>query len=194
MAYTSAPGPSRIDKFLPDYDFAASYGIRINAPASVVYAQLLKLDLNQLWVVRLLMTLRLGRRMENRPVPGDLPQRLRGTGFVLLEETLGEEMVIGVAGKFWRPDGGRVMELTANDFSEFSRPGYAKAAWNFRLQADSPKSTALSTETRIKCFGPGALLRFRIYWALIRPFSGSMRQAMLNKIRTEAESLAREAS
>lgn len=194
MANISVSGPSRIDRLLPDYDFTAAYGIRIKAPASVVYAQLLKLDLNQLWLVRFLMTLRLGRRIESRRLPGNLPERLRGTGFVLLDEAVDEEMVIGVAGKFWRPDGGRFMELNANDFVSFSPPGLAKAAWNFRLQAESPATTILSTETRIKCFGTEALWRFRIYWNLIRPFSGLMRQAMLNKIRTEAESTAREAS
>ena len=86
-----------------------------------------------------------------RGEPGDLRQRLQGTGFVILDEVPGEELVIGVAGKFWRPDGGRCMGLTADDFAGFSRPGYAKVAWNFKLRAESPERTVLSTETRVKC-------------------------------------------
>ena len=50
------------------------------------------------------------------------------TGFVILDEVREQELVIGVAGRFWRPDGGRCVDLNASDFVEFSRPGYAKAA------------------------------------------------------------------
>ena len=135
------------------------------------------------------MTIRTGKRLPRNRAPGDLAQRLQGTGFVILDEVPGEELVIGVAGKFWRPDGGRCMGLTADDFAGFSRPGYAKVAWNFKLQANSPaESTVLSTETRIKCFGRAALWKFRLYWGLVGPFSGLMRKAILEQVKTAAES------
>jgi hypothetical protein len=85
----------------------------------------LRSDFNDLWVVRLLMTIRTGKRPPRSRVPGDLHQRFQGTGFVILDEVPNEEFVIGVAGRFWRPDGGRCLDLTADDFGEFSRPGYA---------------------------------------------------------------------
>lgn len=68
------------------------------------------------------------------------------------------------------------MELTAKDFAPFSRSGFAKVAWNFKLRADSPLSSVLSTETRIKCFAQAALWKFRLYWSLVGPFSGFMRK------------------
>jgi hypothetical protein len=46
-----------------------------------------------------------------------------------LDDIPGEEIVIGVAGKFWRPDGGRCLDLTAEDFAEFSRAGYASPSY-----------------------------------------------------------------
>ena len=107
--------------------------------------------------------------------------RLQGTGFVILAEVPDEEIVIGVAGRFWRPDGGRCLGLTADDFAVYSRPGYAKVAWNFRLRADSPENTVLSTETRIKCFGLAALWKFRLYWSRVGPFSGLIRRQFLGK-------------
>jgi hypothetical protein len=140
MANTSKEVRPRIDEILRHHDFSASYDIRVNAPASVVYERLLTLDFSSLWLVRLLMTVRSGKRFPQSSVPADLRQRLRGTGFVILAETSGEELVIGVAGQFWRPDGGRCMDLTADHFAGFSRPGYAKVAWNFRLRADSQYS------------------------------------------------------
>ena len=174
-----------------DSRFQCRYEIRINAPASVVYQCLLRLDFSELWPVRLLMTVRSGRLLPRNRAPSDLRQRLLGTGFVMLAEVPGDELVIGVAGRFWRPDGGRCMELTAKDFAGFSRPGYAKVAWNFKLRAESPESTLLSTEIRIKCFGRSALWKFRIYWRLVGPFSGLIRKTILKQVKTVAESQAK---
>jgi hypothetical protein len=83
---------------------------------------------------------------------------------------------------------GRCMELAAEDFAGFSRSGHAKVAWNFKLRAETPESTLLSTETRIKCFGKTALWKFRIYWSVVGPFSGLIRKAILQQVKTEAES------
>lgn len=127
--------------------------------------------------------------MPRNRTPGDLRQRLQGTGFVILEEVPDDEIVIGVAGRFWRPDGGRCMDLTASNFMEFSRPGYAKVAWNFRLSAESPETgiTILSTETRIQCFGRSASWKFGAYWSVVGPFSGLIRKAILKQVKAKAE-------
>lgn len=191
---TTAPDRPRIDEFLPLYDVSASYEVPIRAPRSVVYQCLLRSDFNDLWVVRLLMTIRTGKRPPRSRIPGDLPQRFQGTGFIILSEVPNEEIVIGVAGRFWRPVGGRCLDLTADDFAGFSRPGYTKAAWNFRLRMESPECTVLSTETRVKCFGRAALWKFRFYWSLVNSFSGLIRKAILKQVKTEAESTLTEGS
>ena len=95
---------SRIVDFLPDHDFSAFYEIRVKAPASVVYERLLSLDFSKLWLVRILMMVRSGKRLPRDVVSGDLRQRLQGTGFVILAEVPNEELVIGVAGRFWPGD------------------------------------------------------------------------------------------
>ena len=177
-----------IVKFLPHADFAAAREICIEAPAAVVYERLLATDFYTSWIVRLLMSLRTGRRIRQQPRPaGDLRQRFERTGFAVLAERPNEEVVIGVAGKFWRPDGGRHLNLRADDFLEFSRPGEAKAAWNFRLKPGKLQGTVLSTETRIACFGRAARWKFGCYWALIAPFSSVIRKAILRRVKAEAE-------
>jgi hypothetical protein len=108
----------------------------------------------------------------------------------MLAEVPNEELLMGIAGRFWRPDGGRCLDLTFGDFVEFARPGYAKVAWNFSLRADSSEETVLSTETRTKCFGSAARWKFRIYWFLIYPFSGLIRNAILNRVKSDAESVS----
>jgi len=188
MFPTSNEARSRIDDFLPVYDLSADYGIRINAAASVVYECLLRADFNELWVVRLLMSLRTGRRIPRNQNSGGLRRCLQGTGFVLLADVPEKEIVLGVAGKFWRFDGGRCLDLAPGGFTEFSRPGYAKAVWDFRLNPESSRSTVLSTETRIQCFGAEALRKFRAYWSFVGPFSGLIRKAILKQAKAKAES------
>ena len=100
MANPSIEDHPRIDEFLPTHDFVAAYEISINAPVSVVYECLLRRDFRQAWRVRLLMTLRSGNRQPRSRGPTDLRQRLHGTGFVRLAEVFGDELVIGVAGRF----------------------------------------------------------------------------------------------
>jgi hypothetical protein len=183
---------SLIDKFLPTYDFHAMYQIRVDAPPATVYQALLHAEIGDHWLTRLLMTLRTGKRMQRNRAPGDLPQRLQGSGFVVLEELPNDEIVIGVAGRFWRPDGERCMDIKAANFTEFSRTGYAKAVWNFLLRAEPAAATAttatiLSTETRIQCFG-SALWKFRLYWTIVGPFSGLIRHVILRQVKIKAES------
>ena len=127
-----------IDECLPTHDFSAVYEIGIDAPAPVIYERLLSSDFSELWLVRLLMSIRSGRRLPRNRVPTGLRHRLHGTGFVILAEVPNEEIVIGVAGQFWRPDGRRCLEFTPDNFAGFSPPGHAKAAWNFKLRAESP--------------------------------------------------------
>jgi len=178
---------SLIDEFLPTHDFSATYEICISAPRYVVYRTLLRSDFSRVRLLRLLMALRTGKWMPRNAEPKDLRQRLEGSGFFILAEVPDQEVVIGVAGRFWRPDGGRCTELTSEEFPRFSRPGYAKVAWNFRLQPTSAETTVLSTETRIKCFGQEALWKFRLYWSLVGPFSGLIRKAILRQVKSEAE-------
>jgi hypothetical protein len=162
--------------------------IRINAPASIVYESLFWLDFNDVWLVRILETVRTGKLIVRSRVPTHLHQRLESTGFVILAEVPNKELVMGIAGRFWRPDGGRCMDLTADDFVGFVRAGYAKVAWNFSMRADSAEQTVLSTDTRIKCFGSTARWKFRIYWSLIYPFAGLIRKTILRRVKSEAES------
>lgn len=89
---------------------------------------------------------------------------------------------------FWRPDGGRYLYLTANDFVGFSLAGYAKAALNFKVRKESAESTFLSTETRIQCLDSTSLWKFRLYWSVVGPFSGIIRKAILKQVKVDAES------
>ncbi len=175
----------KIDEVMPDYDVRTYHRVRIAASAKETWRALLSSDLAESLLVRILMSVRSGR-IVRRGRAHSLQERLAGTGFMELTSLPPEEIVIGVAGRFWRPDGGRRFDLTPSDFLPFSRPGYAKAAWNFAIEAQGA-GCILSTETRVKCYGPDARRKFRAYWTVVKPFSGLIRRAMLEQVKRAAE-------
>jgi hypothetical protein len=75
----------------------------------------------------------------------------------------------------------------AADFRTFDEPGWAKAAWNFRVEPAPAGGATLSTETRVRCTDARSRRTFRRYWWIVRPFSGLIRIELLRAIRREAE-------
>ena len=104
-----------------------------------------------------------------------------------LEEDPGRELVFGIAGKFWRYDGGLRRLADRQAFLDFAEEGFVKAAWNLRIDDERAEVCRLSTETRIAYFGPAARRKFRLYWTFIGPFSGAIRTGILRGVRRRAE-------
>jgi hypothetical protein len=158
----------------------------MGAPAARVWEALERHEFAAAGVGRLLMALRgYGRRRTAAATPGTLAERLERFGFVALERVEGRELLFGIAGRFWLPRGG-LRRLTRDQFLGFAEEGFVKAVWNLEVQERGKGSSELSTETRVLCFGDAARRRFRAYWALIGPFSGLTRRAMLRAIGREA--------
>ena len=107
-------------------------------------------------------------------------------GFAILGEKPDEEVLLGLAGKFWTLSG-CLQKINADNFREFDTEGYAKAAWNFALTKTGKGEILLGTETRVKCSDEASLASFRFYWRFIQPFSGLIRQEMLRLIKQKAE-------
>ncbi len=183
----------KIDEFLPQYHKRAQYEIEVRASAAQTYAALLNADFSDSWIVRTLMRIRGYGSKTRKPSSGSLLDRMRAQGFTLLAEIPEQEVVLGVIGRFWRPDGG-LLRKPASEFRHFDEPGYARAAWNFSLTKKSEQVTLLATETRIQTFGPAARRLFAAYWTLVEPFSGLIRKAMLKQVKRSAESIRAQAS
>jgi hypothetical protein len=178
-----------IDELMPRFDEFERHQIVISATPAVVYAALHRVDLLGSRVIRWLLMLRslpaaLRRPRDRRPrVPITLGRMLEG-GFVLLGERAERELALGVVGRFWTAAGTRVT-LDAEGFRAFDAPGYARVVWDFRL-VEEAGGTRLSTETRIVCTDARSRRRFRLYWRVIRPFSGLLRIALLRAVAREA--------
>jgi hypothetical protein len=202
---------SLIDEYLPVYDWSERHSLTVLAPASAVHAALRTADLAKSPVVRALLELRalparwrqsdLGthdpfsdkRTSELRARAGRATlDSFQKRGFTILDERRGEELLIGLVGRFWTMDGG-ICETDSERFRAPLDAGTARVAWNFATTAlDGGKAALLTTETRIQAADAASRKSFARYWLFIRPFSGLIRRLMLRAIGDEAERAASE--
>jgi hypothetical protein len=188
---TTATSPMLIDSFAPRPDAVETHSIVINAPRETVYRTLMTADLGQSFIVKSLLAL--------RSIPGFIAgpcampqnrkitmQTLMNSGFGLLVEKPGKEIVLGVTGRFWRP-AGNVSSFNRPDFDRAVPAGFARGVWNFSVTEQIPGQTILTTETRVTCGDPASRRKFLGYWLVVRPFSGLIRLIMLKSVRKMAE-------
>ena len=180
-----------IDSFAPNPDAAETHRIAIAAPPEVVYRTLWTADLGHSPIIKLLLALRsLPGFIAHHSLPENQAitlQTIIDSGFGLLAEDPDQELVLGVTGRFWRAAG----NLSPFDRADFEKPvaaGFARAVWNFSLRDSQHDRTILATETRIICGDDSSRRKFRVYWILVRPFSGLIRQLMLRAVKHECES------
>jgi hypothetical protein len=179
-----------IDEWMPVWDVVERHETRIRAPREAVWQTVRTLDFTRSPIIGALFALRslpglLSGRARKRALGTTMDGLLRN-GFVLLGERPGEELLIGVVGRFWRPSGD-IVRLTADEVRAFDRPGYAIGTWDFTL-ADDGDAIRLATETRVRCTDEASRRSFRRYWTVVGPFSALIRREMLRSIRNAAES------
>ena len=175
-----------LDDFLCAYEFSERHQLEIHAVPEQVDRALREVSLAEIPVARALWWLRRFGRGDpgvRRPfldpaLPGAVP----------LDDVLGEGVVIGLTGQFWRLRGSRDPERprTAVEFLAYDRPDMCKAVLDFRIERLGPGQCRLSTETRVHVADPAARRAFRRYWLVIRPFSGLTRILFLRAVRRQA--------
>lgn len=178
----------KLDELMPRPDVAASYQTRVKASLKRTREAMRDADFSQLPLTRILMGLRkLGWGRQKAEEAASQEERLRPAGFISLPTGSENEVLLGVVGRFWRPDSGTVCGLSAEEFIAFEREGFAKAMWNFTVERESESVTCLATETRVLAYGISARRKFRAYWLLVGPFSGLIRKEMLRMVKRKAE-------
>ena len=189
-------GGRLIDDYLPDFDAVERHATVVRARPERVWAALRSTDFGRSPLIGGLLALRAlpswlaapfgARRRSAQRGRGLTLDAIVSVGFALLDERPGRELVLGVEGRFWTLRG----DLRSTDAARFRgplAPGFARAAWDFRVEPLEDGRTRLSTETRVRCADRAARRRFRPYWSLVRPGSGLIRRAMLAAIRRAAE-------
>jgi hypothetical protein len=169
-----------VDEFLPEFDFSNEIGTVVAADAATTWDALMDADLIELGrrrpLVGLLGAIRILPEVVWQRLHGEHPPAapehltLRDTtklpmsgGWVLLGETPGVEIALGLVGKFWRP----VIEFAEVDapaFKDFAQPGFAKTVYALGTRGRENGKTLLWAIMRTATTDEHARTLFRRYW------------------------------
>lgn len=172
--------------YLPSFSFYEKHESGdLAAPSEAIIAAVWALDMRDDRVTRALLWLR------ELPVTiGYLLRRDRQRGprapfgfhnFTPLTRT-SHEVSMGLAGRFWRPDGGRVLVPGADDFIRIDDLSLAKLVLRFAVIEHAEGRRTLRTETFVYCGTTRTRLLFTPYWLAIRLASGWIRRRMLASV------------
>ena len=179
---------TRLDEFMPVWQFNERHTIRIDAPPARVYEAIRNVRAGEISLFNALTWIRRG----GRPLPesilnaGDTAALLdvaTRSGFVYLADDAPREVVIGTV--VMHPPGARA-PLTPETFKTSLPPGYAIAAMNFAVAPDGPKASLVSTETRVFANSSVGRRRFARYWRVIYPGSALIRLMWLRAVKRRA--------
>jgi hypothetical protein len=170
------------DEFLPVYDVSDAVATVAYADRETTWRALLEVDLLKLGreapVVGMLGALRMLPEIVGHVLHGERPakppesMRLRDLpsipmyqgGWILLGERPGQEIALGLVGKFWRPVIEFARIANADEFREFDEPGFAKTVYDLSLRELDPNRTLLSGLMRTATTDDHARRWFRRYW------------------------------
>jgi len=179
---------TRLDQFVPRWQFDEFHRLRVKAPAARVYDAMKHVKANEIFLFRTLTWIRRGGRQAPESIlnAGErepLIDVALHNGFVSLADDPPKELVVGTV--VVHPPGARGT-LTPETFRAKLPPGYALAAMNFIVTPDGPNAALVSTETRVFATSPDARRRFAAYWRVIYPGSALIRRMWLRAIRNRA--------
>ena len=158
-----------INGWLPTFDVGERHEIEVPLPPEEALRRALAAPAAPDRVVRFLFRLR-GLRPE-----GSIQHFMAANGFTVLEHSA-TAYVVGLVAR-----GRRLPLADSAAWRAAARPGTVKIAADFRAEA-APGGARLITETRVSAADRPALVRFRLYWLLVAPFSKLIRRRWLRAI------------
>ena len=182
---------SRIDEFMPVFQFSEFHQRRIRAGHARVFESIRDVTAGEIPLFGFLTGIRNpGRFFEPQPdgilnprAATPILEEARASGFFILAEEEPREIVLGTYLSV--PSGASTPP--SEDFLRLSAPGYVKATMNFRVETRPDDHCVLTTQTRVLATGPAAARRFAVYWRLIYPGSALIRRMWLLAIARRAE-------
>lgn len=188
--HTSA-GTSRLDAFLPAYDFEEVHSVRVHAPpdrAMEAVRQVTFADLGVMQTLGRIRAVAMGNLKDTAaPPPKPVIELISTfkTGFFPLENT-DREFIFGMAGQPWN-NAARPARLKPDEFPSWMLPGNVKIASNLLVEDAGNGWSRVVTETRVLATDDSARRTMARYWRLIYPGSAMIRKSMLNAIQVRAE-------
>ena len=177
-----------LDAFMPHPDIRERFDTIVKAPAGVVLETACQLDLQRIWLVRLIFRMRevLMRAPASAPrQPRGILAEMLGLGWGLLHRD-DRLVVVGARCQPWRGD----VVFTAippAEFAWYHEPEQVKIAWTLEAEALGPAETRFSHETRAAATDDAARRRFLGYWRWARFGIIAIRYLMMPAVRRDAE-------
>jgi len=172
-----------VDDFLRVYDVSDAVATVVEADVATTWDALMEVDLIDVGrrrpLVGVLGALRVLPDLVSRVLHGEssasAPEHLRFRdmtslppeqgGWILLGDRPGDEIALGLVGKFWRP----MIEfanVTPETFRDFAQPGYAKTIYSLSVRRLGERETLLSGMMRTATTDEHARRWFRRYWTI----------------------------
>jgi hypothetical protein len=192
--FAELPSPSLIASFMPAFSIRQVDRVAVAASPGHAYAAARTLDMSEVGFARLLFQLRvvpdrIAAAFRDQSYPplrssgiDDITRA--GSGFLLLGEEPGREVVVGAVGKFWQP-AIEYASVTPAGFTAFDRPGFGKLAWCIRIDPREGGGSWVGFELRVGATDAQSLARFKRYWWIIGRFSHAIRRSFLGKLVEE---------
>jgi hypothetical protein len=196
------------DDFLPVFDVSDELALVVEADVATTWNALLDADLIDVGrrrpLVGVLGALRALPQIASELLHGErppaAPERLglrdltklpsSAGGWILLGERSGEEIALGLVGKFWRPII-EYAELDAAEFKQFADPGYAKTIYALGVRPVLDGQTLLWGQMRTATTDEHARRWFRRYWTLgVGSGAHVLVNGLLDVVRENAEGKA----
>jgi hypothetical protein len=181
---------SLLEAAMPEWHWCETYGVWLPVTAAEALESMKDIPPNEVRLLRTLIELRnlpgrlVGRARFGKSMSGSVPlyEQIRRFGFSSLGETQASEVAFGLIDQSWKVTGGKRASISdAEDFAQFSEPGFVKIGANLRAQP-ARGGTFLSTQTRVLATDARTRRVFAAYWLVIGPFSGLIRRSWLSAV------------
>jgi len=192
--------PMLIEDALPDFDAVRREHAVIPGRREIAWHAVMAADFLDAWrdnrVVSALFAARAaaeratsvvqGRAYSEPPVPESLRLAdMEHSGeWVLLGEDQPREIAFGAIGRFWAGETAW-LDIDADEFAAFGRPGFARIACNFSLRPYGRAATLVTYEVRTQATDDASRRAFLRYWKPLSPFIGVVMRAQLTVIGRE---------
>jgi hypothetical protein len=202
----SAMATLLVDELLPVFDVSDELAVVVEAGADATWSALTSADLIEVGrrrpLIGALGALRALPEIVAHLLHGEsqpaAPARLTlrdttelpttGGGWILLGERPGEELALGLVGKFWRPVI-QYAKVDADNFKAFAEPGWAKTVYALSVTALDDEHTLLRAVMRTVATDEQARRWFRRYWTLgVGSGAHTLVHGLLDVVREDAES------
>jgi hypothetical protein len=185
---------SLITEVMPQYSLRQVDHVAVAAEPARAYAAARGVDMYRIPFIRRLFQIRIvpdriAARISGTSYTPNLSSRIdditrTGSGFLLVREEPGREVVVGSVGKFWKP-AIEFAPVTAEQFPSFHEPGFGKLAWCIRVDPRAGGGSWITVELRVGATDSKSWSRFQRYWRFIGRFSHAIRHGVMRLLAEE---------